>query len=111
MPDYLEAAQNGFSDTNEYPIDSRGLIFTFAFFTRKHLGEGQFYLMTVKDKEGDNFDGGKTYRLTVPANAPSTRAGRSRSSSVVATAKFQTAYRPCRAGTTWCASIVHAPKS
>ena len=75
MPDYLEAAQNGFSDTNEYPIDSRGLIFTFAFFTRKHLGEGQFYLMTVKDKEGDNFDGGKTYRLTVPANAPVNEGG------------------------------------
>ena len=66
MPDYLKAAQNGFSDTNEYPIDRRGLIFTFAFFTRKNLGEGQFYLMTVKDKEGDNFDGGKTYRPTRP---------------------------------------------
>jgi hypothetical protein len=70
MPDYLKASQNGFTDPNEYPFDNRGLVFTFAFFTPKHLGEGQFYLMTVKDKDGDNFDGGKTYRLTVPANAP-----------------------------------------
>ena len=69
-PDYLKASQNGFSDPNEYPFDSRGIVFTFAFFTPKHLGEGQFYLMTVKDKDGDTFDGGKTYRLTVPANAP-----------------------------------------
>jgi hypothetical protein len=69
-PDYLKASQNGFSDPNEYPFDSRGIVFTFAFFTPKHLGEGQFYLMTVKDKDGDNFHGGKLYRLTVPANAP-----------------------------------------
>jgi hypothetical protein len=69
-PDYLKASQNGFSDPNEYPFDTRGIVFTFAFFTPKHLGEGQFYLMTVKDKDGDNFDGGNTYRLTVPANAP-----------------------------------------
>ena len=26
--------------------------------------------MTIKDKDGQAFDGGKTYRLTVPANAP-----------------------------------------
>ena len=26
--------------------------------------------MAINDKDGKNFDGGKTYRLTVPANAP-----------------------------------------
>jgi hypothetical protein len=26
--------------------------------------------MTVKDKDGQNLDGSKCYRLTVPANAP-----------------------------------------
>ena len=26
--------------------------------------------MTIKDKDGQAFDGGNTYRLTVPANAP-----------------------------------------
>jgi hypothetical protein len=70
LPDYLKASQDGFSDPDEYPVDSRGLIFTFAFFTPKHLGEGQFYLMTVKDKNGQSFDGSKNYCLTVPANAP-----------------------------------------
>jgi hypothetical protein len=70
MPDYLKASSNGFSDPNAYPIDSRGLAFTFAFFTPKHLGQGQSYLMTLKDNEGQNLDGGKSYRLAVPANAP-----------------------------------------
>jgi hypothetical protein len=70
MPDYLKASSNGFSDPNAYPVDSRGLAFTFAFFTPKHLGQGQSYLMTFKDKEGQNLDGGKSYRLAVPPNAP-----------------------------------------
>jgi hypothetical protein len=41
MPDYLKASSNGFSDPNAYPVDSRGLAFTFAFFMPKHLGQGQ----------------------------------------------------------------------
>jgi hypothetical protein len=70
MPDYLKASSNGFSDPNTYPVDSRGLAFTFAFFTPKHLGQGQSYLMTLKDREGQNLDGGNNYRLAVPSNAP-----------------------------------------
>ena len=48
LPDYVKAAQDGFADPTAYPFDSRGLVFTFAFFSPKHLGEGQFYLMTVE---------------------------------------------------------------
>jgi hypothetical protein len=70
MPDYLKASSNGFTDPDAYPVDSRGLAFTFAFFTPKHLGQGQSYLMTLKDKEGQHLDGGKSYRLAVPPNAP-----------------------------------------
>lgn len=44
-----------------------------AFFSAKHLGAGQFYLMTIQDKDGEDFDGGSTYRLTVPPNAPVTQ--------------------------------------
>jgi hypothetical protein len=73
LPDYLKASQNGFTDPNAYPFDSRGLAFTFAFFTPKHLGVGQFYLMTIKDKDGRTFDGSKSYRLDVPANVPVTQ--------------------------------------
>jgi hypothetical protein len=70
MPDYLKASSDGFSDTNAYPFESRGLAFTFAFFTPKHLGQGQSYLMTLKDKDGQALEGSKSYRLTVPAKAP-----------------------------------------
>ena len=27
-------------------------------------------MISIKDKDGESFDGGKTYRLTVPPNAP-----------------------------------------
>ena len=50
--------------------DDRGLVFSLAFFTLKHLGEGQFYLMAIEDENGQDLDGAKTYRLNVPANAP-----------------------------------------
>ena len=41
-----------------------------AYFSAKHLGAGQYYLMTIVDKNGQPFDGAANYRLTVPANAP-----------------------------------------
>jgi len=66
----FKASQAQFADPNVYPVDARGLLFTFIFFTPKRLGEGQFYLMAIDDKEGQSLDGGKTYRLNVPANAP-----------------------------------------
>jgi hypothetical protein len=70
MPDYLKASSDGFSDPTAYPFDSRGLAFTFAFFTPKHLGQGQSYLMTLKDRDGRPLEGSRSYRLSVPANAP-----------------------------------------
>ena len=69
-PDYVKEAPDGYSSPDVYPVDVRGVVFTFAFFAPKHLGAGQFYLMTIKDKDGEALDGGKPYRLTVPANAP-----------------------------------------
>ncbi|MGB7176095.1 MAG: DUF1214 domain-containing protein, partial [Xanthobacteraceae bacterium] len=48
----------------------RGLAYSYAYIGIKRLGVGQFYLISIRDKDGDPFDGGKTYRLTVPANAP-----------------------------------------
>ena len=43
---------------------------SYAYITAKHLGAGQFYLMTAKDKDGRALDGASTYRLNVPADAP-----------------------------------------
>lgn len=70
LPDYLKEASYGFADADDYGVYDRGLVFTYAFFTPKHMGEGQFYLMTVADKAGQGLNGANAYRLNVPANAP-----------------------------------------
>src|SRR5882672_8290391 len=69
-PAVVEGMQTNFAKPDAYPVDGRGISYSMAYFSAKHLGEGQFYLMTIKDKEGRSFDGGSNYRLTVPANAP-----------------------------------------
>jgi hypothetical protein len=69
-PEVLEGQATFYTKPDVYPVDGRGVMFSFAFFSPKHLGEGQFYLMTIKDKEGRPFDGGSSYRLSVPAKAP-----------------------------------------
>jgi len=73
QPELAKGLQTNFADPDSYPIDARGVTYSYAFFSAKHFGAGQFYLMTLKDKEGKFFNGDKTYRLTVPANAPITQ--------------------------------------
>ena len=61
---------SNYQQPDSYPTDARGLAFSYAFFSAKHLGAGQYYLMTIKDNQGQRLNGDSTYRLTVPANAP-----------------------------------------
>ena len=68
--DLVESVQNGFSKTEVYPTDKRGILFYFAYTTVKHLGAGQFYLFVTRDKDGNPLDGVSTYRLHVPPNPP-----------------------------------------
>jgi hypothetical protein len=70
LPDLVKAAQSAFNDPDAYPVDARGLTYTYGYIGIKRLGAGQFYLITTKDKDGRSFDGGKTYRLNVPAGVP-----------------------------------------
>jgi hypothetical protein len=70
LPEVIEGLQTQFANPDSYPIDGRGVTYMMAFFSTKHSGVGQFYLMTIKDKDGQNFVGANTYRLTVPANVP-----------------------------------------
>jgi len=42
----------GFATPDNYPTGGRGITFTFGFFSAKHLGRGQFYLLTMKDQAG-----------------------------------------------------------
>ena len=51
-PEFVKAVQSHYAEPNVYPIDDRGSLFSFIFFTPKRLGEGQFWLMTHKDKGG-----------------------------------------------------------
>lgn len=58
---------------DSYPVDARGTVYTLAFFSAKHIGEAQYYLLTARDEDGKPLDGKSSYRLRVPANAPVTQ--------------------------------------
>jgi hypothetical protein len=69
----LEGQATFFAKPDVYPVDDRGVAYSFAYFSPKHLGAGSFYLLTIADKDGRLLDGATTYRLTVPAKAPVTQ--------------------------------------
>lgn len=69
-PDVVRGMQTGFADPDSYPVDDRGILYSFIYFSAKHLGQGQFYVMAIADREGSPFDGSATYRLRVPADPP-----------------------------------------
>lgn len=68
--DFKQTVANFYEGPNMYSLDSRGVTNYWAFSTVKHIGAGQFYLMSTRDKAGKPMDGSKNYRLVVPANAP-----------------------------------------
>lgn len=70
LPEVVGGLQSQFADPDSYPIDGRAVTYTIAFFSTKHSGIGQYYLMAVRDKDAQALDGAKAYRLTVPAQAP-----------------------------------------
>lgn len=70
LPELLAAVKDDFNAPDQYPVDARGLTYSYAYIGIKRLGAGQFYLISIRDKNGDPLDGSKTYRLTVPAKAP-----------------------------------------
>src|SRR5262249_47019156 len=70
LAEVVRNVQGGYANPDEYPVDSRGVTYTLGFTGIKRIGTAQFYLMVNKDKDGNAFDGARTYRLTVPPNAP-----------------------------------------
>jgi hypothetical protein len=66
----IEEQEMFFTKSDVYPVDARGVAYSFAYFCPKHLGAGSAYLLTIADKDGQLLDGGMIYRLNVPANAP-----------------------------------------
>jgi hypothetical protein len=69
-PDLVKAASSSYADLNAYPVHERAIVYSVAFIGIKNLGGGQMYLFSIKDKDGNDFDGSKTYKQTVPPNAP-----------------------------------------
>jgi len=51
-PDVIEGMQTFFAKPGSYPVDGRGILYSFVYFSAKHLGAGQFYLMAIRDKDG-----------------------------------------------------------
>jgi hypothetical protein len=47
-----------------------GAIYTSPFIGTKKAGPGSTYIQAFKDKDGNRLDGGKSYRLHLPANVP-----------------------------------------
>lgn len=70
--DVIEGQANLFAEPDVYPLDARGVLFSMAYFSAKHLGAGQFYVMTIRDGDGQPLRGGETYRLHVPSDVPAT---------------------------------------
>ncbi len=66
----VEASETGFDNADTYPTDDRGVAYSWAFFSAKNMGAGQYYLMTIHDSTGDPLDGAATYRLHVPPDVP-----------------------------------------
>jgi hypothetical protein len=61
---------DAYSQLDERLHYTYGAIYTSPFIGTKHAGPGSTYVQAFKDKDGNRLDGGKSYRLHVPANAP-----------------------------------------
>ncbi|UNK50140.1 DUF1254 domain-containing protein [Lysobacter sp. S4-A87] len=68
--DLMKEIQSAYADPAQYPVDARGVTYSYAFFSAKHLGTGQFYLFNQKSADGEPLKGSGHYRLHVPANVP-----------------------------------------
>ena len=66
----VQASEAGYNNADIYPVDDRGVAYSWAFFSAKKMGAGQYYLMTIHDKDGKALDGSANYQLAVPPNVP-----------------------------------------
>lgn len=65
-----QAQSTAYANADTYPVDLRAMTYTYGFIGIKRLGAGQFYLIDIKDKNGNSLDGSRTYQLHVPPDAP-----------------------------------------
>ena len=55
----VKAAQEGYAGPDRYPVDDRGMVYSYAYVGIKRLGVGQFYSISIRDKDGEAFDGAR----------------------------------------------------
>jgi len=70
LTETVDGQSSTYANPDKYAVDARGVAYTYAYIAIKRLGAGQFYLITIRDKDGQAYDGSKTYRLRVPADVP-----------------------------------------
>jgi hypothetical protein len=71
LGEFINNLPTFFEKADAYSLDARGLQFHFIFSSAKHPKAAQlFYLITLKDKQGQFLDGKSSYRLSVPAPVP-----------------------------------------
>ena len=70
LPETIQGQATDYADPDKYAVDGRGLAYTYAYIALKRLGAGQYYLINIEDKDGENYDGAETYHLHVPPNPP-----------------------------------------
>ena len=68
----IEQAKIGFPfEEDGVPlIDLRAMSYFYLSYYPKKMGPASFYLMTLRDDDGNQLNGKDTYRLTVPKDAP-----------------------------------------
>jgi hypothetical protein len=49
-PEFAKAIQANYADPDRYAVDTRGITYSWAFFSAKHIGAGQYYLMAIRDE-------------------------------------------------------------
>ena len=92
--DLVEASESGFSNPDIYPIDDRGVTYSWAFFSAKKMGAGQYYLMTIQDEDGKPFDGARHTDSGYPPRCPSRCTGRPRCTTAPRTPSSRTCPEP-----------------
>ena len=70
LQEAIEGQGTGYAEHDKYAVDARALLYTYGYISIKRPGIAQFYLISIRDKDGGGFDGAKSYRLNVPPNAP-----------------------------------------
>ena len=69
----LAGLQSHFAKPESYPVDGRGMTYSMAFFSPKHSGRGSYYLMAIRDRDGQPLHGSASYHLHVPAKVPASQ--------------------------------------